>query len=162
MPYYSVATPATPGDYTTSATANTLVDQMRLTTAANDAYLVRLDLVGKGQAQASITGIEADLIRYTTASTVGTTVVPNPRNPRAAAATTVAATLPTAGATLKYQWNGGMMSSGQGGFQAVDPLLQDAIYLVNGGGANGNCDIEDQTEGTVALKYHFTVLFNEV
>jgi hypothetical protein len=150
------------GDSTTSASANTLVDQLRILTVGNDCYVVRVDLVGKGAAQSTITGIEVDMIRYTTASTTGTAVAVQPRNPRAAAAVTTPFSLPTAGATLKYQWSGGMMSSGQGGFQAVDPLLQDAIYLVNGGGANGNLDLEDQTEGTAAMKYRYTVLINEV
>ena len=159
MAYYSITPTA---DVTTSSSANTLVDELRILTVGNDFYLSRVDLVGKGQAQTSITGVQVDLIRYGTASTTGTAITPQPRNPRSAAAVTTPFTGPTAGTTLKYQWAGGMMSSGQGGFQAIDPLLQDAIYLVNGGGANGNLDLEDETEGTVALKYHYTILFNEV
>jgi hypothetical protein len=149
-------------DLTTSAVANTLVDELRTLTVGGDVQVVRVDLVGKGQAQTSITGIQLDLIRYTTPSTLGTAITPNPRKTTSAAVRLTAFTGPTAGATLTYQWSGGMMSSGQGGFQAVDPLLADAIYLANGGGANGNLDLEDETEGTVALKYHYAMLFNEI
>jgi hypothetical protein len=158
MAYYSIDPTA---DLTTSASANTLVDQLRILTVGNDFRITRVDLVGKGAAQANITGLEVDLIRYTTPSTVGAAIVPQPRNPRAAASVTTPLTGPTAGATLKYQWSGGMMSSGQGGFQAQDPLIKDAIYLPNGGGANGNIDLEDQTEGTVAMKYHYTIVADE-
>lgn len=151
--YYSIIPTS---DVATSATANTLVDHLRLLTVGNQAWVSKLDLVGKGAAQTSITGTEIDLIRYGTASTSGGAITPNPRVPTSPAATTTAFTGPTVGTTAKYQWSGGMMSSGQGGFVPLDPN-DDAIELYSGGGTNGNVDLESQTEGTVALNLKYTL-----
>ncbi len=158
MPYFMSVVPT--ADVATSATANTSVDHLRALTVGKDAFLTSLALIGKGQAQTSITGIEVRISRFTTASTLGAAITPNPRDPNSPAAITTFFTGPTVGATEKIQWAGGMMSSGQGGFIPVNPD-DDAIALANGGGANGNADMLSQTEGTLALNYKYTLGFLE-
>lgn len=159
MPFYYRTSPT--ADVVTSASANTLVDHLRTLTVGRDVEFMKLDLLGKGAAQPTITGIEISLIRYTTASTVGSAIVPSPGNKDMPVATLTPFTGPTAGTTLIYQWNGGMMSSGQGGFQPIDPNMDDAIFCNNGGGAGGNLDLESQTEGTVALNFIYTLTHRE-
>ncbi len=57
MPFFYSTVPT--ADVATSASANTSVDHLRTLTVGRDAALVKLDLVGKGAAQSTITGIEA-------------------------------------------------------------------------------------------------------
>ena len=155
MPFYFATAPT--ADVATSASANTAVDHLRtLTVAQQAAAVTKLDLIGKGAAQSTITGIEIRLSRFTTPSTVGSGITPAKRNSDQPAANLTAFTGPTIGATETIQWSGGMMSSGQGGFTPLDPY-DDAIYLVANGGANGNLDLLSQTEGTAALNFHYTL-----
>lgn len=160
MPFYYGTAPT--ADVVTSASANTSVDHLRTLTVGRDASIVKLDLVGKGAAQATITGLEARLSRFTTASTAGSAITPAPRNKDTAAATLTAFTGPTIGATETIQWAGGMMSSGQGGFFTTDPMADDGVFLNNGGGAGGNVDLISQTEGTVALNFKYTLTHREL
>ena len=154
MPFYYSISPT--ADVATSTSANTSVDHLRTLTVGRDAAITKLDLVGKGAAQSTITGIEVRLSRFTTASTVGSAITPAKRNPDFPAATLTAFTGPTIGTTETIQWAGGMMSSGQGGFVPIDPL-DDAVFLNNGGGAGGNADLLSQTEGTAGLNFKYTV-----
>lgn len=159
MPFYYSVTPT--ADVATSASANTAVDHLRAATVAQQpAAISKLDLVGKGAAQSTITGIEIRLSRFGTASTVGTSITPQKRNPDFPAAQTTFFTGPTIGTTETIQWSGGMMSSGQGGFVPLDPF-DDAISLNGNAGANGNLDLLSQTEGTAALNFHYTLGLRE-
>lgn len=160
MPFYYRTAPT--ADVTTSSSANTSVDHLRTLTVGRDVVVIKNDLIGKGAAQATITGIEGRLSRFSTASTVGSAITPAKANPDNPAATLTAFTGPTIGTTETIQWAGGMMSSGQGGFFTVDPMQDDGIVLVNGGGANGNLDLISQTEGTVGLNFKYTLAHREL
>jgi hypothetical protein len=160
MPFYYRTSPT--ADVTISGSANTSVDHLRTLTVGRDVTITKLDLTGKGQALATITGIEGRLSRFGTASTGGGAITPNPSNPDAPAATLTAFTAPTIGTTEKIQWAGGMNAAGQGAFQAIDPLADDGVVLANGGGANGNCDVISQSEGTVALPCKYTLWHREL
>lgn len=118
-------------------------------------------MIGKGAAQSTITGLEVRISGWATASTAGSAITPAKRNPDFPAAKLTAFTGPTVGTTETIQWAGGMMSSGQGGFVPIDPL-DDAHFLANGGGANGNADVISQTEGTVALNFKYTLGHREL
>jgi hypothetical protein len=160
MPFFYATAPTS--DVATSASANTTVDHLRtLTVAQQPANITKLDLVGKGAAQSTITGIEIRLSRFTTASTVGSAITPAKRNADQPAANLTAFTGPTIGTTETINWAGGMMSSGQGGFVPIDPG-DDSIYLGANGGANGNLDLLSQTEGTAALNFKYTLGHREL
>jgi hypothetical protein len=155
MPFYYSTVPT--ADVATSATANTTVDHLRTLTVGRDTAITKLDLVGKGAAQSTITGIEVRISRFTTTvSSVGTAITPVRRNPDFPAPTLTAFTGPTIGTPEAIIWAGGMMSSGQGGFVPIDPV-DDAILLANGGGVNGNADVLSQSEGAVALNFKYTL-----
>lgn len=153
MPFFYNITPTS--DVATSSSANTAVDHLRTLTVGRDVYVTGMYLVGKGQAQTSITGIQVYLQRMSTASSSGSSITPAPRNSDYPSATLTAFTGPTIGTTANIQLTIGMMSSGVGGWVQPDP--DAAIFLVNGGGANGNLDLLSQTEGTVALNFHYNL-----
>lgn len=159
MPFYFSTIPT--ADVTTSGAANTAVDHLRALTVGRDAAITKLDLIGKGQGLATITGVEVRLSKFTTPSTVGSAIVPGKRNPDGPAATLTPFTGPTIGATENIAWSGGMMAAGQGGFVPLD-AMDDAVTLPNAGGAAGNCDLLSQTEGTVALPFHYTLGHREL
>lgn len=155
MSFYYLVSPT--GDVATSATANTQVDHLRTLSVANQrpARIVGLYLTGKGAAQTSITGIEVTLERFATPSTLGTAITPAPRETGNPAAALTAFTGPTIGGTPTLQLSVGAMSSGVGGWVALDP--DHAIVLQANGGANGNLDLLSETQGAVALNFHYSV-----
>lgn len=160
MPFYFRTAPT--ADVATSASANTSVDHLRTLTVGRDCCITKLDLIGKGAAQSTITGIEVRVSRFATASTSGSAITPAKANPDSPAATLTAFTGPTIGSTETIQWAGGMMSSGQGGFQPIDPSMDDGIILANAGGANGNADVLSQSEGTAGLNFKYTLAHREL
>ena len=158
MPNYLSVVPT--ADVATSGSANTLADHLRVNTVSRDVTIVKLDLVGKDAAATNMTGIELDLIRYGVSSTGGSAITPQRRNYDNAVATSLWFTGPTAGSTPAYQWGGGMMSAGQGGFVPIDPS-DDGIFLNGSSIINGNCDVESQTEGTSGKNFKYTIGFVE-
>lgn len=156
--YYNVSPT---GDVATSATANTQVDHLRMLTVANQraVKIVGLYMTGKGAAQTSITGIEVTLERFATPSTVGTAITPAATETGYPAAALTAFTGPTIGATPTLQLSVGCMSSGVGGWTALNPA--HARTLQPNGGANGNLDLLSETQGTVALNFHYDLEFSE-
>lgn len=152
MLIYNIAPPAA---VTTSGTANTDVDHLRLlTVAARMAWVKALQLRGKGAALTTITGIEVMLKRFATASTAGSAITPIPRDlSGAVAARTTAFTGPTIGATPTIQLAIGCGATGPGGWTAPD--VDSYITLDAGGGANGNLDLISQTAGVVALAFGY-------
>lgn len=153
---YNIAPPAA---VTTSASANTDVDHLRLLTAASRVALITsLLLRGKSAAQTTITGIEAMLKRFATASTVGSSIVPVARK-GATTAILTAFTGPTIGATPTIEAAFGCTITGPGQWSAETP--DHYIDLDANGGANGNLDLISQTAGVVALPFGYNLSFLE-
>lgn len=148
---------APPAAVTTSASANTDVDHLRLlTVAARMAYITALQCRGKSSALTTITGIEVMLKRFATASTVGTTITPAPRDQSGAVAARLTAfTGPTIGATPTIQLAIGFGATGPGSWTAA--TIDHYITLDANGGANGNLDLISQTSGTVALPFGYMI-----
>jgi hypothetical protein len=139
----------------TNATPNTLTDHLRtLTGSARQAIITALLLQGKGAGLTALTGIAVQLNRYGTASTSGSAITPQLRQPSAPAAVLTAFTGPTRGTTPTLQLAVGMGAAGPGGWVARD---QDSgIALEAGGGAKGNLDLESITGGT-SLNFEYTL-----
>ena len=135
MPFVYSTSPETPG---TSTATTTETDHLRLATGNSRVYILSHYVVGRANAGATISGIAFRWKRFATASTVGTTATPRPRDPNAPASTLTAATLPTAGATPLIQLVFGCGKAGPGGW--VAPNIDAALALANGAGANGNAD----------------------
>lgn len=158
MLVYNTAPPAA---VTTSGSANTDVDHLRLlTVAARMAWVKSLLIRGKGAALTTITGIEVMLKRFATASTAGSAIVPAPRDQSGSVAARLTAfTGPTIGATPTIQLAIGCGATGPGGWTAPD--ADSYIDLDAGGGANGNLDLISQTSGTVALPFGYDLEHGE-
>lgn len=158
MLIYNIAPPAA---VTTSASANTDVDHLRLlTVAARMAWVKGLQLRGKGAALTTITGIEVMLKRLATPSTVGSAITPIPRDlSGTVAARLTAFTGPTIGATPTIQLAIGCGATGPGGWIAPD--VDSYITLDANGGANGNLDLISQQAGVVALGFGYDIEVGE-
>ena len=121
----------------TSGTPNTLLDMLRMTTATQVPAAVAM--VSGGAVGTTVGGIVIRGGRFITASTVGTGVTPLLKNPKDPAASTVIATLPTAGTTYSPQISLGLPATGgMGVWAALDP--DQFVKLDSNGGANGNFD----------------------
>jgi hypothetical protein len=143
----------------TNGTANTDTDHLRLLTgSARGAFLLGLYLQGKGAGLTAIRGIIARLARYTTPSTAGAALVPQPRMASAPAATTTASTGPTVGTTQTVQLAVGCGAAGPGGWVAPNP--EAAIQLEAAGGAKGNLDLISQS-GTISLNFEYSAELGE-
>ena len=148
MPYYYTTTiPAT----AISGTANTDTDIARyLTVSPRPCNITRL-ICGAGNAAAQDNQILAYLQRMSTASTVGSAVVPMPHDPGSQAAVTTPFTGPTIGtknangAALRLSFNSRAMVQ----WVALNP--DEAIFLATAGGANGNVDLIAQEGAAVAV-----------
>lgn len=141
--------------YTTNGAANTTTDQLRfLTVSPRPASIQGIYIVGRGAGLTSISGISIRMMRFATASTVGTAASIRPRDPGAQAAVTTAFTLPTIGATPTLQLTFGCGAAGPGGWVAPNP--DSVIYLATAGGANGNIDMLSGS-GTTSLGFDATV-----
>jgi hypothetical protein len=151
---------APPAAVTTSGSANTDVDHLRLlTVAARMAFVKGLYLRGKSAAQTTITGIEVMLKRFATASTAGSAIVPNPRDAGSPAARLTPFTGPTIGATPTIALALGCGITGPNSWVAPD--VDSYIDLDAGGGANGNLDLISQTAGVVALPFGYSMEHGE-
>lgn len=144
-----------PANVTTNGTANTDTDHLRLLTVAGTIALVRaLYLKGKGGGLTAISGIEASLKRFATASTVGTAIVPQPQDGRAPAAALTPFTAPTIGTTATIALSISCGATGPGAWVAQD--RDDEIHLAAGGGANGNLDLISQS-ATISLNFGYSL-----
>jgi hypothetical protein len=144
---------------TTSGTANTEVDHLRiLTVASRGASITRLLAQGKGAGLTAISGIMLRLNRYGTPSSAGSSETPNPKHPAAPAAITTAFTGPTVGSTPTAQLAVGCGAAGPGGWVARDSV--EKIHLEAGGGADGNVDVLS-VSGTTSLNFEYSLGFEE-
>ena len=140
--------------YTRNGTANTTTDHIRwLTVSPRACALQAFYVVGRGAGLTAISGISFRVLRFATASTVGTAASIRPRDPGSPAAVTTAFTLPTIGATPTLQLAFGSGAAGPGGWVAPNP--DSVIYLATAGGANGNADLVSGS-GTVSLNFDLT------
>jgi hypothetical protein len=122
---------------TSNGSALTETDHMQfLTGSTRGANLVAVYASGRS---ATPGGNTIRLRRFTTPSTAGSGLTPQPRDTGAQAAVTGVVTGPTAGSTTKNQLSFGFPATGGNGWVAIEP--SNGIYLVAGGGANGNCDV---------------------
>jgi hypothetical protein len=150
-PAAAESTTSTTAMYTTNGTANTTTDHIRfLTAAARGASIQAMYLTGRGAGLTAISGITIRMLRFATASTVGTAASLRPRDPSNPAASLTAFTAPTIGATPTLQLSIGCGAAGPGGWVAPNP--DSCIFLVPGGGANGNVDMVSGS-GTVSLPF---------
>lgn len=150
MPMVYGITPATAGNLTTSGTPNTAVETLFVKPGATRSVgLQALHLAGKGAGLTAISGIIARVKKWTTASTAGTAITPQPRDPGFQAALATAASRPTAGS------GGGVPvlitgcgAAGPGGW--VAPLPDAAIALP---AANAGSISVDDASGTASLNF---------
>jgi hypothetical protein len=152
--YYSIAS-----THTTSATAATELDALRLlTVATRQCICTRLIVGAAGAAQDN--QVMAKLWRMSTASTVGSAFVPQSHDQGSPAAVTTPFTGPTIGtkntnATLILPFNSRAMVQ----WVALNP--DEAITLHSNGGANGNIDLLDEEAAAVAVVMRYQLTFSE-
>lgn len=149
MPFvYSVAAAGT--TFTTSGTPNTEVDHLRHnagSTPGRGCGVQAVYCIGKGAALTAISGIAIRGKRWTTGSTVGTTITPVGRAISQPAASSTAAYGPTAGSVDGGYWlTIGCGAAGPGGWVAPNP---DSVAQIE----NGSGDSLDlySASGTASL-----------
>ncbi len=124
---------------TSSATAGTEVDHLRLLTVASQGNCKIVGCYGTARF-GTAGGAQLRIKTFATPSTVGTAQTPAKRHPDNPVAATTAFTAPTVGLTPIVRLTVGVaQTGGMGGWVALD---QDhALTLKSGGGANGNGDV---------------------
>lgn len=146
---------ASASNVSTNASANTDTDHLRYLTVTPRPCCIRsINLMGKDTGATSLTGIAVKFKRFATASTSGTGVTPQPRDPLSPAAKTTPFTTPTIGATPTVALALGFGRSGPGGWVAQD--RDSEIQLDTNGGANGNLDMISQSGGT-SLPFEYSI-----
>ena len=153
---YSVSL-ATAGVLTTNGTANTETDAWFLkASSTRSAYFQAMYVIGRGAGLTSISGIAFRIIKFATASTAGTAMTPQPKDPGMQAATATSASRPTAGTTRTNRVVFGCGAAGPGGWVAPNP---DSLEVLAAGGA-GSLDCMD-VSGTASLNYEFSFEYQE-
>jgi hypothetical protein len=146
--------------FTTNGTVNTTTDHIRwLTVSPRPAYITGIYVIGRGGGLTALSGISFRMMRFATASTVGTAASIRPRDPGAPAAVTTAFTAPTIGATPTLQLTFGCGAAGPGGWTSRDGA-DYPIYLATAGGANGNVDLLSGSS-TISLTFDVSVEHSE-
>lgn len=153
MPVFYGLTPATAGNLTTSGTPNTATETAFVKPGATRTlYLNRFDVCGKGAGLTAISGIAFRLKKWTTASTAGTGMTPQPRSTQGAAATATAASRPTAGSgggTPVLVFSCG--AAGPGGWVAANA---DCMHDMPAASA-GSFALDDAS-GTASMNFEFS------
>jgi len=157
MPFVYDISLATQGNLTTSGTPNTETDAMfvKAGTGRHVAF-TEWNAIGKAAAATSITGIAFRARRYGTASTSGTSITPNPRDPGAQACKATCASRPTAGSTVLNRWVIGIGNGGPNGWWAPGP----DHYLILESGAAHSYDVMD-VSGVASQVYEFSAVIIE-
>lgn len=157
MPFVYDISLATAGNLTTSGSTNTEVDAFFIKAGSGrNANLTEFNAIGKAAAVTSITGIAFRCCRFATASTSGTSITPNPRDPGAQAAKATSASRPTAGSTRLNRWVVGAGSGGPTGWWAPTP----DHYLTLEAGYAGSYDVMDVC-GVASQVYEFSAVLME-
>ena len=138
---------ATPGNFTTSGSANTEVAVMDFIAAAsgNSVNLLALSCVGKGSGLTTLSSIGLRVRKYATASTSGTAASIVPVDPGMQAATHTANTGQTLGSTATNLIILGFGAAGPGGWVAPNP---DAMPRLKAASATASMDIVSISGGT--------------
>lgn len=155
MPFCYAIEPGavTPVTLTTSATPSTAVDDMFVKAGVRTCSLYALRLGGLGAGLTAISGIICRIVRWTTASTSGTAVVPTPGDPGAQASKCTAAYTPTAGSgggTIPLAVTYG--AAGPGGWTAPNA---DAQKVLEGGSAHS---LDAYSFSGTASLVHYTAM----
>jgi hypothetical protein len=132
MPLVYQSSLAAQGNSTTSGTPNTEVDLFFLKAGVATAFFQALQLQGKSSLLSQISGLAVRMIKWGTASTGGTGVVPSNNDPGAQAATATAASLPASGTTRTNRMVIGCGTTTPGQWVARD---YDSTIKLQGGGA---------------------------
>lgn len=142
----------------TNATPNTATESFFLKPgAARAVFLQSVLLQGKGAGLTAISGIIQRLKKWTTSSTAGTAITPQPVDPKFAAASATSAYRPTAGTgggTVILAFGCG--AAGPGGWTAPTP---DHAVALDAGSAG--CIAADDASGTASLNFEFSAQFAE-
>lgn len=138
---------------TTSGTPNTAVETFFVRPgSARAVFLQSLLLQGKGAGLTAISGIVERIKKWTTASTAGTAITPQPVDPKYAAAAATAAYRPTAGSgggTIILAFGCG--AAGPGGWTAPTPDHAIGLDAGSAGSISG-----DDASGTASLNFEFS------
>jgi len=144
---------ATAGN-STATTSET--DTFFIKAGARNAALQAVYLIGKGAGLTAISGIAMRIIKWGTASTGGTAIVPTPKDPGMQAAKATSASAPASGSTRTQHVVFGCGAAGPGGWVAPNP---DSVILLEGGGA---FSIDGMSfSGTASLNFEWSAEFVE-
>lgn len=156
MPMVYTLSLATAGNVTTNATPATENETFFLKAGVRNAALQAMYVLGKGAGLTAISGIAHRIIKFTTASTSGTSITPTPKDPGMQAAKATAASAPTAGSTRVNRIVFGCGAAGPGGWVAPNP---DSVELLEGGGALSIDGLN--VSGTASLPFEWSAEFQE-
>ena len=151
MPMVYSLSLATAGNLTTSGTPATETDTFFVKAGVRNCALQSMYVIGKGAGLTALSGISFRIIKFTTASTAGTTMTPTPKDPGSQAAKATSASRPTAGSTRVNRLVFGCGAAGPGGWQAMNV---DSVELLEGGGAL-SIDSMD-ISGTASMVFEFS------
>lgn len=150
----------TPGNLTTNGTANTETDAFTLQSGTRNAYLLSVQLMGKGSSLTSISGIVMRFVKWGTASTGGTSQNPRGADPGNQLATASVVTRATAGSTRTNHHISGCGAAGPGGF--VSECTEAAMVMQGNSSALSTGSIDGlDASGTVSLNYELSFKFAE-
>lgn len=151
MPMIYTDSLATAGNSATSGTPNTEVDTIYFKAGARSAALQAMYVIGKGAGLTAISGISFRLVKFATASTVGTAAAITAKDPGMQAATHTAFTGGTVGTTRTNFVIFGCGAAGPGGWVAPNP---DSLHVLQGSATN-SMDVLN-VSGTASLNYEFS------
>ena len=132
MPMVYTLSLATAGNTTTNGSASTENETFFVKAGVRNVALQSMYVIGMGAGLTAISGITHRIIKWSTASTAGTSITPTPKDPGMQAAKATAASAPTAGTTRVNRIVFGSGAAGPGGWVAPNP---DSVELLEGGGA---------------------------
>jgi hypothetical protein len=139
---YAVAPAA---NQATSGSANTEVDALAIIVGVRNVAIQALYAIGKAAGATTLTGIAFRLKRWTTASTAGSAITPQPRDPGAQASKCSAASGPTQGTgdgAVRLAFGCGV--AGPGGWVAPN---SDSMPVIEGGSGD-SLDVYSVSAGT--------------
>ncbi|SRR5258708_2440377 len=150
---YSVSL-ATAGNLTTG-TSGTETETFFVKAGTRNVGLQSCSVQGKANAQTTISGIGFRVIKWGTASTVGTAIVPAPKDPGMQAAKATAASRPTSGTTRTNHHVFGCGKAGPGGFVAENP---DSILSMEGSGAQSISVLDVSVEASLVFEFSANIV----
>lgn len=151
--YYDINT-----NYTSNGSAATETDHLRLLTVAEQETCHICGIYAAARF-GTAGGAQIRVKTFGTASSSGSSITPQPRNPNSEAANTTGYTAPTAGSSPATRLTVGMaQTGGMGGWVALEP--SHAFALLANGGAKGNADFFSICNAATVL-FDLSVEINE-